>query len=35
VSSKKEQGEKRQRRSHNAEAQSKNDHRIKRGVIGH
>jgi hypothetical protein len=35
VSSKKEKSEKHQRRSHNAEAHSKNDHRVERGVIGH
>ncbi|MEA2916828.1 MAG: hypothetical protein QOJ15_8909 [Bradyrhizobium sp.] len=35
VSSKNEKGEKRQRRSHNAEAERKNDHRVERGVIGH
>jgi hypothetical protein len=35
VSSKKEKGEKHQRRSHNAEAKSKNEHRVERGVVGH
>jgi hypothetical protein len=35
VSSKKEEkGEKHQRRSHNAEAESKNEHRVERGVVG-
>lgn len=34
VSSKKEKGEKHQRRSHNAEAESKNEHRVERGVVG-
>ena len=33
VSSKKEKGEKHQRRSHNAEAESKNEHRVERGVV--
>ena len=31
VSSKKKKGEKHQRRSHNAEAESKNEHRVERG----
>jgi hypothetical protein len=35
VSSKKEKGEKHQRRSHNAEAESQNEHRVERGVVGH
>jgi hypothetical protein len=34
VSSKKEKGEKHQRRSHNAEAESKKEHRVERGVVG-
>jgi hypothetical protein len=35
VPSKKEKGEKHQRRSRNAEAESKNEHRVERGVVGH
>jgi hypothetical protein len=34
VVKKKEKGEKHQRRSHNAEAESKNEHRVERGVVG-
>jgi hypothetical protein len=34
-SKKEEKGEKRQSRDHNAEAHSKNDHRVKWGSIGH
>jgi hypothetical protein len=34
VSSKKEKGEQHQRRSHNAEAESKKEHRVQRGVVG-
>ena len=35
VSSKEEKGEKHERRSHNVEAESKNEHRVERGVVGH
>ena len=34
-SKKEEKGEKRQSRNHNAEAHSKNDHRVKWGSVGH
>jgi hypothetical protein len=34
-SKKEEKGEKRQSRNHNAEAHSKNDHRVKLAAVGH